>query len=339
VTARGTRVQTTLKFAPPWYRAAERELSLVAGHVKHQKRGRCSLEVCGKEIKIDGKLIRIAFLDGEGYQFLDAPEAALESLRSSRARIDLFTFIPRLSDTSIKFSYPMEWDNMAALRVSTFDEWMTNTIDFKVRNKVRKSAKNGVEVREVPFDDALVQGIHTVYNESPTRQGKPFRHYGKDLDTVRRMSATFLDRSTFIGAFLEGDLIGFVKLVSDENGSQAGLMHIVSMMQHRDKAPTNALVAQAVRSCAERGISYLWYANMSYGKKQGDTLADFKRHNGFEKIQLPRYYVPLTFAGGMALRVGLHHNMSEWVPESLAARYRRIRKYWHERRFFGPENA
>jgi hypothetical protein len=203
---------------------------------------------------------------------------------------------------------------------------------------VRKSIKSGGVVREVPFDDDLVRGIHTIYNESPTRQGKPFWHYGKDLKTVREMSATFLNHSIFIGAFLEGDLIGFAKLVGDDNWHQAGMMHIVSMMQHRDKAPTNALVAQSVRSCADRGISYLTYANMSYGKKRGDTLADFKRHNGFERIELPRYYVPLTFAGRMALRCGLHHSISEWVPESVAATYRRMRKYWYERRSPRPES-
>ena len=92
-------------------------------------------------------------------------------------------------------------------------------------------------------------------------------------------------------------------------GTQAGLMNIVSMIQHRDKAPTNALMAQAIRSCADRGISNLWYANMSYGKKQLESaLADFKRHNGFQKVDLPRYYVPLTVVGRVALRLSLHHN-------------------------------
>ena len=287
------------------------------------------MEVCGKEIRINGRLIKIAFIDGEGYQFLQDPEVALNSLRSSAIRIDLFTFIQRLSDVSAKLNYPMEWDNMAALRVSTFDDWMMKQIDFKVRNKVRKAAKNGVVVREVPFDDAYVRGIHAIYNESPVRQGKPFWHYGKDLEAVRKMNATFMDRSIFIGAFFEDSLIGFVKLVFNEDRSQAGLMQIVSMMGHQDKAPTNALVAQAVRSCAERGISYLWYANMSYGKKQRDGLADFKRHNGFQKIELPRYYVPLTIAGQMALRLGLHHGISDWVPEPLAATYRRLRKQWY----------
>jgi hypothetical protein len=297
------------------------------------------LEVCGKEIRIDGRLIRIGFIDGEGYQFLEDPETALRSLRSSGARIDLFTFIQRLSETPTKLNYRMEWDNMAALRVSTFDEWITKQINSKVRNMIRKAAKNGVEAREVPFDDAYVQGIHAIYNESPTRQGKPFWHYGKDLEAVRKMNATFMDRSIFIGAFFEGKLIGFVKLVFDEDRTQAGLMQIVSMIQHRDKAPTNALIAQAVRSCAERGISYLWYANMSYGKKQSDGLADFKRHNGFQKIELPRYYVPLTLAGRMALSLGLHHGVADLIPEPIAATYRRIRRHWYARRFPGLENA
>ncbi len=293
------------------------------------------MEVCGKEIRIRGRLIRIGFVDGEGYQFLEEPEAALESLRISKPRIDLFTFIQKLSDTSPRYSYSMEWDNFAALRVSTYDEWMMKQIDFKVRNKVRKAAKNGVVVREVPFDDAYVRGIHAIYNESPTRQGKAFWHYGKELETVRKMNATFMDRSIFIGAFFEGGLIGFVKLVFDETRSQAGLMQIVSMIRHRDKAATNALIAQAVRSCAERGISYLWYANMSYGNKRDYGNADFKRHNGFQKIELPRYYVPLTFAGRMALRLGLHHSMADWIPEPVAATYRRIRRQWYAIRFPG----
>lgn len=297
------------------------------------------MQICGKDVQIDGKLIRIAHLDGEGYQFLNDPKAALEAVRRSGSRVDLFTFVQKLSDTSPKYSYPMEWDNMAVLPVSTFEHWMTKQIDFKVRNKVRKAAKNGVVVREVPFDDALIQGIHTIYSESPIRQGKRFWHYRKDIETLRTMKATFLDRSIFIGAFLENDLIGFIKLVTNEDRSQAGLMHIVSMMRHRDKAPTNALIAQAIRSCAERGISHLWYANFSYGKKRPDSLADFKRHNGFEKVDLPRYYIPLTFVGRIALRLGLHHKTADWIPEPIAASYRRLRKIWYARKFPGFENA
>ena len=296
------------------------------------------MELGGKEIRINGRLIRIAFIDGEGYQFLDDPVTALKSLGHG-PRIDLFTFIQRLSDTTPRYSYPMELDNMAALRVTTFDDWMTKQIDFKVRNKARKAGKNGVVVREAAYDEAYVRGIQAIYNESPVRQGKPFWHYGKDLETVRKMNGTFLERSIFIGAYLEEKLIGFVKLVFDEEKSQAGLMQIVSMIGHQDKAPTNALIAQAVQSCAERGISYLWYANMSYGKKQADGLADFKRHNGFQKIEVPRYYVPLTLAGRLALRLNLHHGWSELVPEPIAATYRKIRKQWYGKKVATAKNA
>jgi hypothetical protein len=297
------------------------------------------MQICDKEVEIEGKLIRIARLDAEGFDFLEDPEVALSVLQKSRSRIDLFTFIQKLSDPLPKYTYPMEQDNMAVLRISTFDDWMKHQIDFKARNKARKAAKNGVVVREVPFDDDLIKGISEIYNESPLRQGKPFWHYGKDLEAVRKVNETFLDRSTFIGAFLEGSLIGFVKLVSNEDGSQAGLMQIISMIQHRDKAPTNALIAQAVQSCADRGISHLWYAKFSYGTKQRDSLADFKRHNGFQKVELPRYYIPLTAAGQIALRLGMHHTVADWIPEPLAARYRKIRSSWYARKFPGFENA
>jgi len=297
------------------------------------------LEIRGKEIRIRGKLIRIGFLDGEGYQFLEDPEAALDHLRNSSTSIDLFTFVQKLSETSPKYSYHMEWDNMAVLRVSSFENWMTQQINFKVRNKVRKAAKNGIVVREIPFNDALIQGISAIYNESPIRQGRKFPHYGKEFESLRRMKATFLDRSVFIGAFLEDSLIGFIKLVANEDWSQAGLLHILSMIRHRDKAPTNALIAQAVRSCADRGIPNLWYANLSYGKKHKDSLADFKLQNGFHKVEVPRYYVPLTLTGRMALRLGLHHEIIDQVPEPVAAAYRKIRSFWNAKRFPGLESA
>jgi hypothetical protein len=303
----------------------------------HQKKGRCALEVCGKEIRERGTLIRTAFLEGEGFAFLDDPEAALEPLRKSK-RFDLFTFKQRLSDTSPEYDYPMESDNMAVINVSTYDHWLTKQINSKVRNMIRKSEKNGVVVRELSFDDDLLRGIQGVYDSTPVRQGKRFRHYRLDLETLRRMKSTWLDRAVFIGAFFEGSMIGFIKLVADERWSQAGLMHIMSMPQHRDKAPTNALVAQAVRSCAARSVAYLFYDNFAYGKKEESSLADFKRHNGFQKVDVPRYYIPLTPVGRMAIRLGLHRGPLEWIPAPVGATYRKIRKLWYTRKVAGSQS-
>jgi len=128
-------------------------------------------------------------------------------------------------------------------------------------------------------------------------------------------------------------MIGFVKMVSDETRTQAGLMNIVSMIKHRDKAPTNALVAQAVRSCAERQISYLVYANFAYGKKQPDSVADFKERNAFQQMNVPRYYVPLTPIGWAALRLGLHHRFIDHFPEPWIAKLREFRNAWYNRKF------
>ncbi len=290
------------------------------------------MKICGKEVRVRGRLIRVASLDADTYEFVENPNATLDALRKCGVRIDLFTFMQKLPETSPKYSYPMELDNLAVLPVSTFDRWWTEQIGFKARNKAKQAEKRGVTFREVPFDNTLVRGIWMVYNECPVRQGKPFVHYGKDIETVRDEAGTYLDRSIFIGAYLGDSLIGFVKLLSDETRTQAGLLHIVSMIQHRDKAPTNALVAQAVRCCAERGIPYLVYSRFSDGNKQRDSLLDFKERNGFGRIDLPRYYVPLTRVGRTALGLGLHKRFTDRIPESLLVKVREIRNAWYNRK-------
>lgn len=287
------------------------------------------MNVCGNDVRVRGRLLRIARVDAEGFRFLENPEPVLENLRKSRPRIDILTFVQRLPETSPKYSYPMEWDNVAALPVSTFDNWWKLQIDGKTRNMVRRAEKKGLVTREVPFDDVLVRGIWEVYNECPVRQGRPFRHFGKDIETVRSMSATFLEDSVFIGAFLDSQLIGFAKLTVNESRSQAAVMHIVAMVQHRDKAATNALIAESVKTCARLNVPYLVYSNFAYGKKQHDSLSDFKKNNGFQKIDVPRYYVPLTRLGGLAVRFGLHHSLLDRIPEPVRAGYRKLRGAWY----------
>jgi hypothetical protein len=190
-----------------------------------------------------------------------------------------------------------------------------------------------VAIREVPFGDTLLHGICEIYNESPIRQGRPFPHFGITLEKARQYAGTFLDRSIFIGAFLNDKLIGFIKLVMAETRRHACAIHILSMLEHRDKAPTNALVARAVRVCAERGISYLVYENFSYGKKSGDSLSHFKEVNGFNRMDLPRYYIPLTALGKIAIQVGLHHRLIDRIPEPILSRLRGLRTAFYSRRF------
>ena len=291
-----------------------------------------SLVICKREVKIQGRFLRIARIEGDGYRFLEDPEAVISGLRNDRHGIDLFTFTQGLPNTAPQYHYPMEWDNFAALRVTTFDHWWTHILGFKGRNKARQAERKGVTLREVAFDEQLIEGIWRIYNESPIRQGKRFPHYGMSLTRVREYASTFLDCSVFLGAFVEDSLIGFAKLTIDETGSQAGLMHIVSMIEHRAKAPANALIAEAVRSCAARKISYLVYSQFSYGNKQRDSLSDFKERNGFKRVEIPRYYVPLTRFGDLAFRMRMHHGLIDWLPGSLINRLRSIRANWYDAR-------
>lgn len=297
------------------------------------------MQVCGKDIYIRGKLLRIANVDADGYESLEDPELVMRDLRKCGPRSDVFTFMQILPDTQPKYSYPMEWDNLAALPVSTFDHWWNHQIRSFPRNRARQAEKRGVVLREVPFDDVFVQGAWEVYNETEVRQGKRNVHFGKDIETVRREAATFLNSSVFIGAFLDGKMIGFVKLTWDQNRVQANLMNIVAMVKHRDKAPTNALIAHAVRACADRGISYLVYQSFAYGKKQRDSLSDFKENNGFARIDVPRYYVPLTSLGQVGLRLGLHHKFADRFPESVTAKLRDLRKAWNNRKLRSTSEA
>lgn len=295
--------------------------------------GNRQVRIEGRNVVVRRRLCRVAEVDGEGYMFLADPESAIAVLRNSGTRADLFSFMQELPETTPLYKYLYEWDNFAVLPITTFDQWWTKQIGFKARNKAKQAEKKGIVIREVLFDDALVRGIWEIYNEVPVRQGRKFPHYGKSLETVRAMSATFLDSSVFIGAFDGEKLIGFIKLTMNNARTQAGLMHILSLISYRDKAPTNALLVQAVRSCADRQVSRLVYANFSYGKKTRSSLSDFKERNGFQQVDFPRYYVPLTKWGKVAFRLGLHRRLAEQMPESLASKLRDLRSRWYQRKF------
>jgi len=285
----------------------------------------------GKEVCVNGGLLKVGALRAEQFDFVDDPKTALDELRQSGTPIDLFTFVQRVSDTLPRYPYPIEWDNFAGMPISTYENWWSKQIDSKTRNMVRRAEKKGVEVREVAFDATLIHGIWKIYNEYPVRQGRRFVHYGKDFDTVQQEAATFLDRSMLLGAFHNGELIGFAKLTCDDTRAQASVMNIITMIQYRDKAPANALVAQAVRSCAQRDIPYFVYSRFAYGSKGVDGLAEFKRNNGFQQIDVPRYYIPLTPFGAIAFRLGLHKKLTDRLPRSVVTSLRDLRNAWYKR--------
>lgn len=284
---------------------------------------------CGNyELQISGSLIKTARLKDEWYQDIKAPasfiEEVKEAFRLNGSKADIFTFWQRLPEISPKYNYQMEWDSIAAIPINTFGHWWEKQIGPTVRNMIRKAEKKGVEIRSVDYDDNFVRGITQIFNESPIRQGRPFLHYGKDFETVKKEFSRYLYREDVIAAYQGNQLIGFLMLANA--GTYGDITQILSSIKHRDKSPTNALLARAVQLCEERKYSYLVYAAWLTG-----SLGEFKRHNGFERVDLPRYYVPLNVAGSLAVRLGVHKGLRGVLPDRTLERLKNIRNRWHLR--------
>jgi hypothetical protein len=276
----------------------------------------------GKQIGVAGALLKTARLQSEWYEFVDDPVVCLGQIKALGIRADVFTFLQRISERDLKYSYHRETEKAGVLHIKSYEDWWTRQINDKTRNMVRKAGKKGVKVQVADFDDQFLRGVKAIYDECPIRQGKPFRHYAKDLETLKREHATFLEQSEFLGAYCSGELIGFVKLVYQRGW--ASLMQIIAKIEERDKSPTNALIAKAVERCAEKGVSLLHFGVWGRGSAQ-----DFKLHNGFQCYEVPRYYVPLGTKGRLMLRLGLHRDLSERLPEGLLNRILPLRARWY----------
>jgi hypothetical protein len=302
------------------------ELAFKGRYVKVQ-----TVTVDNFTIAISGTFLRVATIKDEFWSddCVTDPSAILSALKSAGPSADMFTFSQRIPYSEPLYDFYFEYDNVAAIPISTYDNWLKKQINHYARNKVRKAKNRGIVTRVVDFDDALVKGIYAIYNETPVRQGKKFWHYGKDIETVRKENETFLNKSTFIGAFLDTELVGFVKMVYVSK--YAATMQVLSLLRHRDKSTANALVAKAVEICASKHLSHFIYGSLVYGNKDGDSLSDFKRSNGFQKIDIPKYFIPLTMKGVVALRLGLHKNPRERLPEWIAAPIRDMRRKWYAR--------
>ena len=287
---------------------------------------------CGLDVLVRGRALRTARAEGDGYQDVDDPSSVAAALQGSACGADIFTFAEVNPAAGRRHAYPVEWESVAALPISTFDRWWQTQIPQETRTGVRKAEKNGVVARVVEYSDDLVRGIQRIYDESPVRQGKPFWHYGRDLETLRKVHATFLPSSDFIGAYRDGELVGFMKLVYSRHA--AGTMNILARLDQRDKRVMNALVARAVDVCARRGVAYLTYCMWSDG-----GLGEFKRRNGFQKIDLPRYYVPLTAKGRIVLSLKLHRGIRGMLPPAVKNRLVTLRSKWYAARPLSPRTS
>ncbi|MBV8585989.1 MAG: hypothetical protein JO308_06855, partial [Verrucomicrobia bacterium] len=249
--------------------------------------------------------------------------AELTNARGFKA--DIFTFWQRPPDVEPKYPYYRESEDIAVLPLQGYEHWFKHQIKCRVRNLIRKTEKEGVEVKETVYDDEFVKGMTAIFNESAIRQGRRFWHYGKDFETVKQQFSQYVFRERMIGAYYRGELIGFVMLGNAGRFALTG--QIISSLKHRDKATTNALVAKCVEVCETLDLPFLVYFFWS-----DDSLAEFKRRCGFERVTTPRYFIPLTPKGRLALKLGMHRGWKSAIPTGLKSRLKELRRRWNESR-------
>jgi hypothetical protein len=264
---------------------------------------------------------------------LPDPRHVVERLRAVAPKPDLFTFTQRVPDAEPRFEFHRDWENVAAIPVSSYVHWLQKQITPASRRNVKAAEKKGVVVRTSPFDEAYIRGIMSISDERPIRGGRRYRHFGKDFETVAAEQGTYRERSTFLAAYMGDEMVGYLKIVWDRR--TAAIMQILSKMAFLDRRPNNALLSEAVKLCAERGAEYLLYERFVYGNKANSSHTRFKRENGFIRFDVPRYHVPLTAKGRLALGLGLHRDLKDRMPEWVISPLLQARERWYARQGAG----
>jgi len=284
-----------------------------------------AVRVLDQTFIISGKITKTAAPRRDKDEWLEDvkdPEEVIRALKKAPIKIDFLRFWQRIPQTEPRFGYYQEWRYVAAIPIKNYKNWFEKQISPKARNKIRKTEKYGVAIQETEFNDELVRGIMEIFNQSPVRRGKRFWHYGKDFETVKKEMSLDLGESTFVTAYYGNELIGFIKLLFADR--YAMLTLILDKIGHRDKAPMNGMIAKAVEICAQRRVPYIVYMMWRRGGH-----GEFQSSNGFERIPIPEYFVPLTRRGAIALRLGLHRGVRGLIPETIMVWLLTLRARWY----------
>ena len=325
--AENSAPETPIRSSPATFRATLTEIRI-------RGKGHCvpSAQTDGRTVIRTGGWLKTAAVQDEelveGETVAD-PELFIFRLKQTGLKADLFTFAQKLPETVPKYTYHLEWDNLAVIPITTFSHWWEEQVEASVRRAVRKAAKTGVVTKLAELDDTFVAGIVEINNETPIRQGKRFWHYQKDFNAVKLENATYPERTIFLGAYHDDELIGFLRITFADR--VASIIQFLTKKKHFDKRPANALIAKAVEICEKRGISHLVYCNYVYGDPKS-SLTEFKRRNGFAQVLVPRYYIPLTRRGHLALHLRLHRGLAHLIPKPLIRQLLKIRSLWYTRR-------
>jgi hypothetical protein len=122
------------------------------------------MTVDDKEIKITGRLIKTAELKEDWDEDIEDPETFIKKLKSSGVKADIFTFMQRLPESKPKYNYFIEWDSIAAIPITSYENWIKKQIVQNSRKKIGLAQRKGVTIKLIDFNDELVRGILDIYH-------------------------------------------------------------------------------------------------------------------------------------------------------------------------------
>jgi hypothetical protein len=302
--------------------------------IRGQNTSVLSTRICDRTIIVTGTWLKTAAVHDEHFvegELVPDLQQVIAHLKQWDVKPDILTFCQKITDPKPRYVYHTEWDDFAAIPITTYEDWFRNRVKKDVQKNVQRALRDGVEVRTATYNDEFVQGIKKLYDETPIRQGKRFWHYGKSFDALKELHGTYCERAEYLGAYLREELIGFVKMVYVDNFAKT--MHVLGSNRHRRSHPTSALIAKAVEICAERKLSFFIYGEYNFPGKKANSLTEFKRRNGFEEKRYPVYFVPLTAKGRLALRLNLHRGMRRHLPARVTNTLLKVRSAYFRRKF------
>lgn len=287
------------------------------------------IKLDGQEFQITRGIVKTMALRNGLLDDIGDPVILVDKCKQNSVSADILTFSQHLSAPSPKFKYYMEWDNAAAIPISSYDNWLMKQIHPNARNKINKALKMGVEVKIESLSRKIAEGLVGIFNETAVRRGKKNYYYGRDVETVEKEWSRESKRNDFLIAYYQDEIIGFIQLVYSEKYARTS--GTVAKLSHRDKSPMNVLLAKAVELCAAKKIEYLIYGKFAYGNKGEDSLTAFKKNNGFQRYDIPQYFIPLSIRGEIALLLRLHNGVTTLLPSKVVKLLMQIRSIWYEK--------
>jgi len=85
-------------------------------------------------------------------QVVDNPDYFVKTLKARKLGVDIFAFEQKIPDTKPRYKYHVEYDNVAAIPITTFEDWWAG-VSADMRKDLKR-ANNRFALHELIFPPA-----------------------------------------------------------------------------------------------------------------------------------------------------------------------------------------